>query len=569
MQIPSAYNPDYKDISPRLGLAWDVTGKGTTVVRLGGSMLYNLLPINSFTAVTQAAQISRIPTGFALFMPNGSQVASPGNIQTGNLAVNETWAQNVNVFNPTAPANAPLACGEGTGKGIPNNVTLPTGFGYAGEPAVCNINGIQLTFPRSKLYTWTLGVQHAFTNNISLNVAYVGTSGIGFAGDPNVNAPLPGVSGATNELVRRPYTLNCPSAVYPGESATATQFGWTPNTNQCFPYLGTVYLLEDKFNSNYNGLQVALHVRATHGLTLGANFTYSRCLDSVSNDTTLGFEDNTNPKLSSYGPCSYNFPTNLNLTATYAIPGRKSPGQLLEGWELNWALNVLGAEPVNVEDASTDLSGTGQLRDHWSIFGDPKNIKTGVGTAIPCFGVSGSGGAFTASSGCIVVAVGSGFAGPLTAANAAVFDANLPQACRTAAAAEPTNASVVAANDANATGLLALANFGCYFENGTAIVPPAQGTFGNMARNVLRNGLPYRELDMSVTKTWKFKERLTTQFRGEAFNVLNQTIYANPAPTDPSAPATFDAATALQNAGDPILGSGGPRQIQLGLRFVF
>jgi hypothetical protein len=32
---------------------------------------------------------------------------------------------------------------------------------------------------------------------------------------------------------------------------------------------------------------------------------------------------------------------------------------------------------------------------------------------------------------------------------------------------------------------------------------------------------------------------------------------------------TFDAATSLNNSRDPILGSGGPRQIQLGLRFVF
>ncbi len=36
--ISSIYKGDHKNFSPRFGVAWDVTGKGTTIVRLGGSI---------------------------------------------------------------------------------------------------------------------------------------------------------------------------------------------------------------------------------------------------------------------------------------------------------------------------------------------------------------------------------------------------------------------------------------------------------------------------------------------------------------------------------------------------
>jgi hypothetical protein len=37
--ISSVYHGDHNNFSPRLGVAWDVTGKGTTVIRAGGSII--------------------------------------------------------------------------------------------------------------------------------------------------------------------------------------------------------------------------------------------------------------------------------------------------------------------------------------------------------------------------------------------------------------------------------------------------------------------------------------------------------------------------------------------------
>src|SRR5207245_3583728 len=36
------WKPDHKDFSPRLGFAWDLSGKGTTVVRGGFSKIYSM-----------------------------------------------------------------------------------------------------------------------------------------------------------------------------------------------------------------------------------------------------------------------------------------------------------------------------------------------------------------------------------------------------------------------------------------------------------------------------------------------------------------------------------------------
>jgi hypothetical protein len=92
----------------------------------------------------------------------------------------------------------------------------------------------------------------------------------------------------------------------------------------------------------------------------------------------------------------------------------------------------------------------------------------------------------------------------------------------------------------------------------------------------------FRNLDLSVTKGWRFKERLTVQFRAEMFNVLNHPNFANPwdgtsgyGPaggfSDPSVPGNFGCgcATPDQAAANPVLGSGGARDIQLGLKLIF
>ena len=110
------------------------------------------------------------------------------------------------------------------------------------------------------------------------------------------------------------------------------------------------------------------------------------------------------------------------------------------------------------------------------------------------------------------------------------------------------------------------------------MVPPPYGSYGTTGRNIFRDG-GFRDWDFSVSKDWKFQERLTAQFRAEFFNVLNHPSFANPyggagggaVSHDPSLGAGFGCGCVTPDVGgaNPVLGVGGSRAIQLGLKLIF
>jgi hypothetical protein len=97
-----------------------------------------------------------------------------------------------------------------------------------------------------------------------------------------------------------------------------------------------------------------------------------------------------------------------------------------------------------------------------------------------------------------------------------------------------------------------------------------------MGRNIFRD-TGFHNWDFSVTKNWKFRERFGAQFRVEFFNFLNHPNFANPfggqngwAHNDPST-QTFACSCATPDvaASNPVIGSGGSRAVQLGLKLTF
>jgi hypothetical protein len=119
---------------------------------------------------------------------------------------------------------------------------------------------------------------------------------------------------------------------------------------------------------------------------------------------------------------------------------------------------------------------------------------------------------------------------------------------------------------------------GCYVVDNSVMVPPKLGTFGTMGRNIFRDS-GFKNWDFSIFKSFTFKERYGAQFRVELFNLLNQPLIANPygasngsgLGNNSSATSTFGCGCATPDyaAGNPLVGSGSSRVMQLGLKLIF
>jgi len=531
-QISSPYNPDHKNFGPRVGVAWDVTGKGTTVVRAGASVIFDTqLPMFVFSNVSGNA--TNGATGGLITVPTGAQivvggVTTPG---TGTIAVSSitlpggsgsslasSWQNNGPNNTIFPPASTPIQCGDGLGS----------------DPGPCNVSAVDRNFRNPYVTSWTLGIQHAFTTNLSLDVAYVGNHGTGLPGMRDINQGIPNAASvASGTPTGQPY---------------ATQY----------PYLGFIDVLSNLYRSNYNGLQTTLTERTSHGLSFTAGYTYSHALDDDSyNISPFLPQDSTHPERE-YASSDFDLRHRFTFSLTYAFPSMKSPAQLLEGWSVNSIVTWQTGEPWIANDQSDNLSGTAEFADRWDFFGNPKDFKSGNSSIPYCNGGGLGGCTQTTPSG--------------TFSYSAAQSTTFYNACQAAAASV----------DGSATGptTASLATLGCYAQGNSVMIPPAAGTFGTMGRNIFRDsGLS--NVDLSITKQWRFQERLTAQFRVEFFNIFNHPNFTNPYGAssgygigtfaDPSQTSQFGCgcATPDQAAGNPVLGSGGNRAMQLGLKLIF
>ncbi|MBV8819913.1 MAG: hypothetical protein JO022_16235, partial [Acidobacteriaceae bacterium] len=95
-----------------------------------------------------------------------------------------------------------------------------------------------------------------------------------------------------------------------------------------------------------------------------------------------------------------------------------------------------------------------------------------------------------------------------------------------------------------------------YFAGYTFTVPPPSAPFGNVGRNSFR-APNFEQWDLGVDKNFRIIERVSLQFRGEFFNVLNHTNFGIPNPQITS------------SAFGTIRSTYSPRQIQFALKLIF
>lgn len=554
--ITSPYNPDHRDWSPRAGFAWDISGNQKTVLRGGAGLLYEFVPSSAFlNSSGNSLGLGKVPTGAELCV-NGSCVAGTGNIaaatvnpvRSGPNGLSAGW-QNNGPNTPIFQAGV-VACGDGSK--VVNVVSGPQSL-VTTSPAPCSTAAFDRNLRVPYVETWNIDIQHSFTNNLSLDVAYLGNHGVKIYGTADINAPPIGV-GWTTPLTGAAATAGGFNLADVGRTSQQVCLGQgfealykmcAPNTvaevgpySAKFPFISYIDQLSNQDRSHYNAMQVTLTQRTSHGLSFTAAYTYSHALDDVSHNFGGSIPlINTSTDLN-YGNSDYDIRNRFTFELTYALPGLKTPGQILQGWAINSIVTIQPGTPWAVQDASNDFSGTNEVNnpnswgEAWNFYGNPKDFQA-------------------APTGITFVSGGNSTAAPT---------GNTP--CDSKAAAIGPLASA------------ALFNTGCYVSGNSVLIPPPYGQYGTIGRNIFLNP-PFRTWDFSVTKDFKIKERMTAQFRAEFFNVLNHPLFGQVdaghlANNDPSAGVlglaneTPDAAS-----GNPVLGSGSNRDIQLGLKLIF
>ncbi len=149
----------------------------------------------------------------------------------------------------------------------------------------CQTGGIDPNFKQAYTAEWNVDIQRAITNNLTLDVAYVGNHGAQQEYLSDLNQPAIGTGwdqGTINTcLASGPTFANC-------KPNTAAERAAGQYSAQ-FPYLSNIDIAGTEGGglwSNYDALQVTLQARNYHGLVFLAGYTYSHALSVTDGNST-------------------------------------------------------------------------------------------------------------------------------------------------------------------------------------------------------------------------------------------------------------------------------------------
>jgi len=480
------YPKDFNNFSPRASVAWDVFGKGKTVLRAGVGVFYDGFSQDFFTG--QLAE-NTFNTG-------------PAYNAIGPNPVFITTALNT----PTLVSGVPIFTGVAPGAG--NSTT--DAFTVAPN----------LRTPY--VYNYNLNLQQELFRNTVLQVGYVGSAGRKLFRFRDINQPSQAQITAIDTFCG---TTDDPNARGSAECPGAPIQGFTTPLSTLAPNLPFyVNQLETEATSNYNSLQISLSQRNWHGLNTQIAYTWSHSIDTASDGqdfvpNAAQPNDSTNPG-GNKGPSNFDTRNRFVWSAFYDIPKWQSLGRFGEGWSLSGVLTLMAGHPFNLNYAfEDDYSGSGEFFDRPDIVGpivynrsNPSEFLLMTSFATPC-------------------------------------------------------------------------TMGPPFDGFADSCIPGTRHFGNMGRNSLL-GPNYRNFDFAITKMTSITERVKLQFRADFYNLTNHPNFANPllpaffadagtggiggdgrsGAVTPFYPIT---ATSDVGLGNPVLGGGGQRSIQFGLKLLF
>ena len=512
--IGSPYPTNYNNLSPRLGLAWDMRGNGKTVLRAGSGLIFEQPSIRTF--MFSGGGLNLNPTGVPDIDLNGNTIQPKGTINSFLVESNDPTQLTWNQTGPIFPAAAGASCS---------------------VDSQCNVFGVDPHLKTPYVLNWNLNIQQEIAPQTLLQVAYVAQHGVKLYSVEDINQNNPALDPDETETVGRPLVTNCPVSANGGLGLGGP----------CYPYIGFLDQLANHSSSNYNSLQATLTKRFSHGLYLLAGYTYAHAIDTATSNLA-GVPPNSLNYNAERGNSDYDIRNRFTLSGTYELPSRKTKSQMLEGWEITSVVMIEGGEPFTLGDFNDDVSLTGEFNDRWNMTGPPSDIHWSPINSIPFINPDADTSPFVYNSN------GDVASGATPAA----------QLCVTQAYA---TGGVAAADQLGANG----GDLGCYVSGKTVITPPAYGSQGDMGRNIFR-GPSFKNWDFSVSKLFRLGDRAHLQLRGEFFNILNHANFdVFTMNTDLSVPSSVGTVVFTPDvaASNPVIGSGGSRHIQLAAKIIW
>ena len=456
---PQPYQQNNMNFQPRLGFAWDPFSDGKTSVR-GGYSIMTQAPTTNIVTGLSSNPLFAIPE--AVSSANQYDHRGKSGRDRGR---HQPW--------PLRPLTRTLA------------------------------------MPMSR--TGTLSVQHQFTADLGLEVAYVGIKGTHLQLTQNINQPFvtDGFYGAT-----RPYpTLSPTSPVLPSQCQTPF-----PNCS-----LSTINQVNSGGNSNYNALWVTLNKHLSQGFEVLATYSYSKSLDynSLSTGESYIIQNAYNPR-GDYGLSEFDVRNRFALSGFYQLPFKAN--RLVSGWQVGAFLQAQTGNPLNPTLAIGPGPGVSLTvrPDSLAALHTRSNPSNYFANSVLCepFDGTPSGGA------------------PAIPACATTPNATLAVPCTFSAT--PT-----------APG------------GKTYPIVPGSCHPGTLGRDAI-TGPGFVNVDFSVTKDTKITERVNLEFRTETFDLFNHPNFGDPVLT-----ATSGAFGRIGGTRFPTGDFGSSRQIQFSLLLHF
>ena len=473
-------------LQPRTAIAWQFESK--SVLRAGFGVFSDILPGSIADVVGVNPPYVKTFQGGLLGTAGGTAIA-PG---VPNSAIEATVAAN-----PTFSSGFPqgqLSCASAQA-----------------NSATCLPPVAITAVPNGKLHApyfmeWSLGLEHELGTTGSIHAQYVGTRA--------VNQPyLTQVNG---------YQTVCDGCFAPFPYAHSTD-----------PRFGAVTQFSTGANSHYDGLQLSAMKRLGHGLMGQINYTWSRCMDTVSNGGFLQFSAGgilaplPGELARDYGPCDYDIRNNLNAQYVYQLPVKvqnRLLGYALNGWQVSGTAFWHSGIPFSVLSTSYSANGNGIVNGSGPQFA---SIVPGVPLYEhhPIPGVTQPGSVQWLNP--------DAFVSTVDPSTGACFDGDSPANCQ----------------------------------------------FGNLGRNALR-GPDFAWSDFYLTKSVALSEHVRLRFDTQFFNVFNHPNFGLPSmalagiPGKPSTQTGFGALTYATSPPTGLLGVGlggdsTPRMIAFQLRLEY